>query len=120
MVVDDMRQVQGSLENSIYEQSQALEAEVLEVLKVSPKNAVKLLTDFTCSSAEHALESWKKFGEKVIVKYNDFVVKSEKDGKIQHSKTGLVGRMTRPGYTKEFWRSVAEQTGDRYLVPETK
>ena len=120
MVIDDMRQVQGELESSIYEQSKALEAEVLEVLKHSPKYAVELLTEFTGSSAEYALEAWKKFGEKVIVKYNDFVVKSEKDGKVQHSKTGLVGRMSRPGYTKEFWRCIAEQTGDRYLVPEAK
>ncbi|MBO7302385.1 MAG: C69 family dipeptidase [Bacteroidaceae bacterium] len=120
MVIDDMRQVQGELEKTIYEQSRAFEAEVLEVVKLSPKYAVQLLTDFTCSSGEYALEEWKKFGEKVIVKYNDFVVKSEKDGKIQHSKTGLVGKMTRPGYTKEFWRSIAEQTGDRYLVPAAK
>ena len=120
MVIDDMRKVQDELENSIYEQSLALETEVLEILKYSPRYAVEKLTEFTCNSAEYALAEWKAFAEKIIVKYNDFVVKGEKDGKIERSKTGLAGRLSRPGYTKEFWKSIAEQTGDRYLMPEAK
>ncbi|MBR2318649.1 MAG: C69 family dipeptidase [Bacteroidaceae bacterium] len=120
MVIDDMRSVQGELENRIYEQSRKIEADALETIKLSPKYAVEMLTDFTCNSAETVLEEWKRFGEKVIVKYNDFVVKKEVNGKVQHSSTGLVGDIVRPGYPKEFWRKVAEETGDRYLVPEAK
>jgi dipeptidase len=120
MVIDDMRAVQGELESRIYEQSRKVEAEVADILKSSPKYGVRMLTDFTCSSAETALAEWKAFGEKVIVKYNDFVVKKEKDGKLLRSKTGLAGGMTRPGYSKEFWRKIADETGDRYLMPEAK
>ena len=120
MVIDDMRAVQGELENRIYEQSLELEAEAMLAIKESPKYAVKMLTEFTCNSAEQALAEWKKFGEKVIVKYNDFVVKKEVNGRVQRSNTGLVGEITRPGYPKEFWKKVAEETGDRYLIPEVK
>ncbi len=120
MVIDDMRSVQGELESGVYEQSRKVESEALEALKSSPKYAVQLLTDFTRSSAETVLAEWKKFGEKVIVKYNDFVVKKEVDGMIQRSATGLAGDIVRPGYPKDFWRKVAEETGDRYLVPEVK
>ena len=118
MVIDDMRAVQWELENRIYEQSCKLEAEAIEAINVSPKFAVKMLTDFTCNSAEMALAEWKKFGEKVIVKYNDFVVKKEENGKVKRSNTGLVDGIVRPGYPKDFWKKVAEDTGDRYLVPE--
>ena len=118
MVIDDMRAVQCELENRIYEQSCKLEAEAIEAINVSPKFAVKMLTDFTCNSAEMALAEWKKFGEKVIVKYNDFVVKKEENGKVKRSNTGLVDGIVRPGYPKDFWKKVAEDTGDRYLVPE--
>lgn len=120
MVIDDMRSVQGELESGVYEQSRKVESEALEALKSSPKYAVQLLTDFTRNSAETVLAEWKKFGEKVIVKYNDFVVKKEVDGMIQRSATGLAGDIVRPGYPKDFWRKVAEETGDRYLVPEVK
>lgn len=118
MVIDDMRAVQNELENRIYEQSRGVEAAALLAMKESPKYAVSMLTDFTCNSAELALAEWKKFGEKVIVKYNDFVVKKEENGKVKRSNTGLVDAIVRPGYPKEFWKKVAEETGDRYLVPE--
>ena len=120
MVIDDMRAVQGELENRIYEQSRKIEAEAMSALGKSPKYAVKMLTDFTCNSAETVLSEWKKFGEKVIVKYNDFVVKKEENGRIKRSNTGLVDAIVRPGYPKEFWKKVIEETGDRYLVPQAK
>ena len=120
MVIDDMRAVQSELEGRIYEQSRKVEADALLAIKESPKYAVNILTDFTCNSAELALEEWKKFGEKVIVKYNDFVVKKEESGKIKRSNTGLVDEIVRPGYPKEFWKKIAEETGNRYLVPEVK
>ncbi|MBQ8336816.1 MAG: C69 family dipeptidase [Bacteroidaceae bacterium] len=120
MVIDDMRAVQCRLEKSFYEQSKRVEREAAEAYGASPKHAVRMLTDFTCESAEHALAEWRKFGEKVIVKYNDFVVKEEADGKLQRSSTGLAGKIVRPGYPADFWRKIAEETGDRYLVPSAK
>ena len=120
MVIDDMRNVQGSLETKFFEQSREVEAEALAVIGSSPKYAVKLLTDFTCASAQEALAQWKAFGEKVIVKYNDFVIKDEKNGKVLRGKTGLAGRMTRPGYPAEYCEEIVRQTGDKYLMPESK
>ena len=120
MVIDDMRNVQGELENGIYELSREVELKALDAANASPEYAVAMLTDFTCNTAETVLAEWKKFGEKVIVKYNDFVVKKEENGKIKRSNTGLVDEIVRPGYPKEFWKKIAEETGDRYLVPAVK
>ena len=120
MVIEDMRALQNSLESSIYEQSKAVEQEALAVIGTSPKYAVEILTDFTCNSAENTLAAWQKFGEKVIVKYNDFVIKSEKNGKLDRGKTGLGGKIVRPGYPVEYWKQVVEQTGDKYLMPVSK
>ncbi|MBQ5616626.1 MAG: C69 family dipeptidase [Bacteroidaceae bacterium] len=120
MVIDDMRNVQGELENGIYELSREVEQKALDAAKASPEYAVAMLTDFTCNTAETVLAEWKKFGEKIIVKYNDFVVKKEENGKIKRSNTGLVDEIVRPGYPKEFWKKIAEETGNRYLVPAVK
>ena len=120
MVIDDMRNVQGELENGIYELSREVELKALDAAKASPEYAVAMLTDFTCNTAETVLAEWKKFGEKIIVKYNDFVVKKEENGKIKRSNTGLVDEIVRPGYPKEFWKKIAEETGERYLVPAVK
>ncbi len=117
LVIDDMREVQSTLENCIYERSRAVEAEAAAVYASSPRYAQQMLTEFTCLAAEETLEAWKAFGEKVIVKYNDFVIKRENNGRLQRSSTGLAGGMTRPGYPEEYWREVVRQSGERYLVP---
>ena len=120
LVIDDMRAVQSALESAVYEQSKVVEAEALAVIETSPRYAVRMLTDFTAQSGEETLAAWKAFGEKIIVKYNDLVVKSEKNGKIERSKSGLAGKITRPGYPAEYWKKVVEETGDRYLIPASK
>ena len=120
MVIEDMRAVQGALEAKFYAQSKEVEEQALAVIDASPKYAVKMLTELTCNSAEEALAEWRKFGEKIIVKYNDFVLKEEKNGKVQRGKTGLVGKIVRPGYTEEYKRAIVEQTKDKYLIPQAK
>lgn len=120
LVVNDMKRVQGELENRIYEQSVEVENEALACIKSSPKYGTKILNDFTVSSAETALAEWKKFGEYIIVKYNDLVVKPEKDGKFQRTSTGIGATVMRPGYPEEYKKQIIEQTGDKYLVPASK
>lgn len=120
MVIEDMRGVQSALDTKYYAQSKEAEEQALAVIDASPKYAVKILTDLTCNSAEDALAEWKKFGEKIIVKYNDFVVKEEKNGKILRGKTGLAGKIVRPGYPEEYKRAIVEQTKDKYLIPQAK
>ncbi len=120
LVVDDMKRVQGALEKGIYERSLVLEAQVTESLKESPRYAVEAIRDFSCSTAEEALAEWKKFGEYIIVKYNDLVVKPEKDGKFQRTATGLAVPAQRPGYPAEYKKRLVEETGDKYLYPAAK
>ncbi len=120
MVIEDMRGVQSALETKYYAQSKEAEEQALAVIDASPKYAVKILTELTCNSAEDALAEWKKFGEKIIVKYNDFVVKEEKNGKILRGKTGLAGKIVRPGYPEDYRRAIVEQTKDKYLMPQAK
>ena len=116
-----MKQVQSSLEYAIYQASGKAEAKALAAIGTSPKYAIQILTDCTASCAETALAEWKKFGEKIIVKYNDFVVKSENsDGSLNRGTTGRGGRLVRTGYPEEYWKQVVRQTGDKYLMPESK
>lgn len=120
LVIDDMRKVQNTLESSIYEQSKTVEAEALAAMENSPRYAKKILNDFTCDAAETALAEWKKFGEFIIVKYNDFVVKPEENGRFKRSSTGIGATVKRPGYPEMYRKQIVEQTGDKYLMPDAK
>lgn len=120
LVVDDLKRVQNELETKIYERSKVVEQEALASMKASPKYALDILSQFTCNSAEEALAEWKKFGEYIIVKYNDLVVKPEKNGRFERTETGLGAPVKRPGYPKEYIQQIVNQTGDKYLIPVDK
>lgn len=120
LVVDDMKRVQADLEKEIYEKSKTVEQNVLACIDASPKYGIKILNDFTCEAAETALSEWKKFGEYIIVKYNDLVVKPEQNGEFKRTETGIGAPVVRPGYPEEYKRELVKQTGDKYLVPPGK
>ncbi len=120
LVVDDLKRVQSELETRIYERSKVVEQEAVASMKSSPRHALNLLEEFTCNSAEEALFEWKQFGEYVIVKYNDLVVKPEKNGRFERTETGLGAPVKRPGYPQEYIKQIINQTGDKYLIPVEK
>ncbi|MBR2637991.1 MAG: C69 family dipeptidase [Bacteroidaceae bacterium] len=120
LVIEDMRKVQSELETRFYEQSKEIEKEVLASIEKSPKYAHALLNRFTCEAAETTLAEWKKFGEFIIVKYNDFVVKPEENGRFKRTATGLGATVKRPGYPEQYKKQLVEQTKGKYLVPDVK
>lgn len=120
LVADDLVRVRSELEKRIYEQSRVVEEQVLACIEASPKYGVGLLNDFTAEAAETALSEWKKFGEYIIVKYNDFVVKPEQNGRFKRTETGIGAPVQRPGYPDEYKKEIIKQTGHKYLVPNAK
>lgn len=116
LVADDLMRVRNDIESKIYNKSKAIEQAAIASLDESPKYATKMLNNFTIESAEQTLAEWKKFGEYIIVKYNDLVVKPEKDGRFERTSTGIGVPVLRPGYPVEYKREIIKQTGDKYLI----
>ncbi|KAA6304300.1 Dipeptidase A [termite gut metagenome] len=57
-------------------------------------------------------------GEYLIVKYNDGVIKREKDGKFERNAIGRAMPVIRQGYPEDFRKEYVKQTGDRYQIKE--
>ena len=66
------------------------------------------------------LSRWQQMAWHMIVKYNDQVVKPEKDGQFLRTPYGRGQKVERTGYTPEVQRQIVEATGDRYLRPKAK
>lgn len=80
----------------------------------------KYLNEYSNRTAEDMLNTWKTFGEYLIMKYNDQTVKPEKNGKFERTKDGLAVPPQRTGFPQSFRKVIVEQTKDRYLVPNQK
>ena len=89
-------------------------------METDEKAAKDFLTNYTGMAAQTAVDSWKKLGEFLIVRYNDGAVKKMKNGKLVRPETGNVAPIERPGYPQEFLKELVKSTGDRYKVTEIK
>ena len=118
LMIGDMRKLQNQLEDT-YEAAQAgIEQAAIAMLEQDEAKGKEFLTNYTCMTAQAAVDSWKKLGEYLIVKYNDGVVKkTDKDGKLMRTADGNA-IVVRPGYPKEFLKELVKATGDRYKVYE--
>lgn len=116
LMIDDMRTVQDGLEDMYAGAQAGIENMALQMYADNPQKAKDFLTHYTSMTAQAAVESWKKLGEFLIVRYNDGVVKQVKDGKIVRPETGNSAPLTRPGYPEDFLRELVRATGDRYKV----
>ena len=84
----------------------------------SPQKAVKFLNDYSVDKAQQMLKSWNDLARYIIVKYNDRIIKPEKDGRFTRDEHGLGSRPQRPGYPEGFKRALIKQTGTKFEVPK--
>lgn len=112
----DMQKVQQRLENNFREIQPDIEKKALNLYNQSPEEAVRFLTNHTNTLVKEGLQEWKKLGQYLLVKYVDGVIKKEENGQFKRNPYGQPASPTRPGYSKEFYKKVIDQTGEKYKV----
>ena len=110
----------NALEGEYLAAQEQVEKSAATLLSKDTAVAVKYLTTYSGNCAQQMLESWKKLGEYLIVKYNDMTVKPETNGRYDMTPDGLGARPVRPGFPEEYKEVIIQQTGDKYLVPKAK
>lgn len=120
LMVEDMCTVQNTLEDTYAQSQEGIESAALKLYQQNPAKAKEYLTNYTHMTAQTAVDSWKKLGEFLIVRYNDGAVKRMQNGQLQHPETGNTAPLDRPGYSKEFLQELVKATGERYKMKELK
>lgn len=120
LMIDDLREVQGRMEEGFFATQKQIESEALEMYKENQEKAKEHLTRYTVQAAQGMLGEWKKLGEFLIVKYNDLVVKRVKDGTFERTSTGLCAPVIRPGYPEAYNKKVVQETENRYKITDLK
>ncbi|MBQ8501657.1 MAG: C69 family dipeptidase [Bacteroides sp.] len=118
LMIDDVRITQRNLEENFNQAQEGIEAAAMKLLEKDPAKAKDFLTGYTNQMVQSTLDTWKKLGEFLIVKYNDGVVKRMKDGKFERNNIGQPAPVLRPGYPQEFLEEYVKQTGKRYEIPQ--
>ena len=84
-----LKEVRDSLDNSYFAAQKGIEEKALSLYEKNPAEAVYFLNNYGIEKAQQMLDRWKQLGWYLVVKYNDMVVKPEKDGKFERTPTGL-------------------------------
>jgi tetratricopeptide (TPR) repeat protein len=101
LIIGDILKEQQLLEGEFAVKQEGTEKEALALYKESPARAAAYLSDYSTRQAEKTHSSWISLGERLMVKYNDGVVKSE------------YGKPINVGYPEEFRKAMAAEAGDK-------
>jgi len=106
LIIDDIRKKQNELEGQYLKQQKNVEETAQTLLKKSHGEAVQYLTDYSVASGNNTYSTWKKFGESLMWRYNDGVVKDQN------------GKMNRVGYPEAMRRMEVAQNGEALKMIE--
>lgn len=112
-----LKEVRDSLDNSYFANQIKVEAKAQEIYKSNKAAAVKYLNDYSITKGEEMINRWNKLAYYLIVKYNDMAVKPEKNGKFELTPSGFAASPQRPGMSQNARKALAEQTGERFVMP---
>lgn len=115
-----LKLVRDSLERIEFAGQKEVEAKALALYKNDPKQAVTYLSEVSDNYTKDMMKNWKQLRIYLTVKYNDMIVKPEKNGRFERTPEGIGARVARPGYPQGYARELIKQTGDKFVYPETK
>ena len=115
----ELKQVRDSLDDSYTAMLPDIDAKASSLLAEDRAKGIEYLTEVSDQTARQMLSRWQQMAWHMIVKYNDQVVKPEKNGQFLRTPYGRGQKVERPGYSPEVQRQIVETTGDRYLRPKT-
>jgi len=108
LIIDDIKGEQSKHESLYLAEQQNIEKKALMLLKGSRNDAVEFLTNYSKETADNLVRDWRKFGEYLIMKYNDGVVKDE------------YGNPINVGYPEEFKKRMVEEAGDKIKMKKVQ
>lgn len=117
LMFGSLQEVRDSLDKSYLDAQPSVEAKAQDLYKQDPSKAVAFVSGYSSDKAQQMLARWQRLATHLIVKYNDMIVKPEKDGRFERTKTGLGAKVSRPGYTERYAKELVKQTGDKFRVP---
>lgn len=115
-MIPDIRKLQNQLEDKYANLQPNIESDALALYNKDPKTAIDFLNQYTVTEANSSTENWRKLGEYLLIKFLDGNIKKEKEGEFARTPYGGIESPEFPGYSKEYYHSIAKDAGERLKV----
>lgn len=114
MVIGELQAKQNELENKYIIETADIDKKAAELYKKSPKKAVQYVTDYSVNAGNNTEKEWREFYKFLFTKYMDGNVKTKVA--VPEGYNRVNAKVSQPGYPKEWYRRIAEDTGDKLKV----
>ena len=103
MLYPEVKMRQDKLENEFFNDTKEADEYVIQLVSEGKNQEVStFLSQFSKGEAEKAINTWRKLGEYLMVKYLDDAIKGEKNGDFDGNHKRIPNKVTRPGYSSEY------------------
>lgn len=114
----DIEVKQNELENKFIEEVKKIDAQALTMVEKDPAGAVKFLTNYSTKTGDNTVLEWQRFYYFLFTKYMDGNIKRPRP--VPEGYKYIAPYINFPGYSKDWYRKIAETTGDKLKVSEKK
>jgi len=105
----DIRKKQAELEGKYLGVTPAIDNAALTLTKESKEQAIQFLTEYSVNQGQSTVREWKQLYRSLFVTYMDGNIKTKVPGQLNP-------KVYQPGYSREWYRTVAKETGDKLRV----
>jgi hypothetical protein len=107
-MIKDIQKAQRKLEDSFVSMQPEVDQTALKLYRQAPGLARDYLTRYSARQAKKTMTRWRTLWEELLLRYLDGNVRDE------------LGKVTHPGYPKEWYRRIIKESGDKFLVKKIK
>lgn len=114
LLIDDLQKKQNELEDGYMNKTAEVDKTAEALYKKNPADAVKYLTDYSVKAGNKTVSEWKGLYAFLFTKYMDGNVKEKQP--VPKGYKYVIPKLTQPGYSEEWNRTIAKSTGDKLKV----
>ncbi len=118
VMIADIKKVQSELENRFFGLIPAVDEAAKALYVKDPDLARSYLTDFSVSQVELTVNRWRELGNFLLVKNLDGNLHPEENGIFKRNAYGYPAHPEHNGYSKEFYKKIVDETGEKLKVKE--
>jgi len=106
-MMEELKALQDKWDNDFKFSVLATDNIALDIYQTSPIDVEHFLTHYSNTQAQNVTNAWKTFGEFLMIKYLDGVVKgTDEKGNFLKTDNNIPKKVIRPGYPEDFARKV--------------
>jgi len=107
-MIVDIQKVQKKLEGEFIAFQPAVDSAALQLYNSNPELSQEFLTNYSVEQGTMVVNTWRKLGEHLLVKYMDGNVKDDN------------GNLSQPGYPPSWYHRIVKETGDHFKMKKLK